>query len=528
MTVLIVDDQLSVLKGIVNGVHFDALGISGVKTASSALEAKEIIASESIDIILSDIEMPGENGLVLNEWVAEHYPSIIRILLTSHADFSYAQASIKLGCFDYVVQPAPFDEIERSLSKAIDKLTKDRQKEQYYNRGLLYSTHKHEMSDRIILNLYSRNVENVTQSINALNQMGYPLTRESGIRIMILDIYAYADSVDSVLFDIAIREHILDSLRFAKIDEPVHALITLNKYKQFVVLLFCNDNTLSSIPCLSYSSFYQKLTEKIDSAIACYIGQCTFFPFIRDQIPYIHKHISNNVNKKPGLFLVEKEIAQEEYLSIDENISRWKYLLHTEQFPPLKSSILSYIDFISAVNKTNLKTLCDLHQQLTQLFFSYAYQHDIDVMKLFTESYQYSDYMDGFKDIPSIRASVNFIIPAIASFSAGKDEKDDVQRAKDFILSNIAQNLSVKDVAEYVHLSPEYFTKLFKRETGQNIKNYMLQVKVDAAKDLLGNPNIPVSVVALELGYNNFSHFTQIFKKFENITPTEYRKNLNL
>ena len=134
--------------------------------------------------------------------------------------------------------------------------------------------------------------------------------------------------------------------------------------------------------------------------------------------------------------------------------------------------------------------------------------------------------MDGFKDIPSIRTSVKFIISAIADRSSSLENLNDVQRAKDYILNNIAQNLSVKDVADYVHLSPEYFTRLFKKETGQNIKNYILQVKVDVARDLLGNPNIPVSMIALELGYNNFSHFTQIFKKFENVTPTEYRKNL--
>ena len=137
-----------------------------MRTASCAAEAREIIEKETIDIVLSDIEMPGENGLELNEWIAARYPSIIRILLTSHADFTYAQTSIKLGCFDYIVQPAPYDEIEKSLSKAIDKLTKERQKERYYNSGLIYSAHKHEMNDRIVFNLYSENAENVAQSLD--------------------------------------------------------------------------------------------------------------------------------------------------------------------------------------------------------------------------------------------------------------------------------------------------------------------------------------------------------------------------
>ena len=295
MTVLIIDDQISVLKGITKGVHFDLLGISEVRTASCAAEAREIIEIETIDIVLSDIEMPGENGLELNEWIAARYPSIIRILLTSHADFTYAQTSIKLGCFDYIVQPAPYDEIEKSLSKAIDKLTKERQKERYYNSGLIYSAHKHEMNDRIVFNLYSENAENVAQSLDALNQMGYPLNQNSFIRIMILDIYSYAGSSNSVLFDIAIRENILESLHTSRMDGPVCTLNTFNRHKQFVVLLFCNDDTLGSLSNLSFSSFYQNLTEKIDPAIACYVGQCSTFPFIREEVFYIHNHILNNV-----------------------------------------------------------------------------------------------------------------------------------------------------------------------------------------------------------------------------------------
>ncbi len=102
--------------------------------------------------------------------------------------------------------------------------------------------------------------------------------------------------------------------------------------------------------------------------------------------------------------------------------------------------------------------------------------------------------------------------------------RHDVQRAKEYILANISSDISVKDVADYVHLSPEYFSKLFKKEMGENVKNYILRIKVDAAKDLLENPNIPVSTVASELGYSNFSHFTQMFKKHENVTPSEYRK----
>ena len=95
--ILIVDDQISVLNGILNAIDFQALHIDAVYTAVDASRAKEIIQTKDVHILLSDIEMPGENGLELNKWVSERYPSIVRVLLTSHASFDYVKESIKIG-----------------------------------------------------------------------------------------------------------------------------------------------------------------------------------------------------------------------------------------------------------------------------------------------------------------------------------------------------------------------------------------------------------------------------------------------
>ena len=72
-------------------------------------------------------------------------------------------------------------------------------------------------------------------------------------------------------------------------------------------------------------------------------------------------------------------------------------------------------------------------------------------------------------------------------------------------------------------MNPEYFTKLFKKETGMNIKDYIVDCKIALAKDLLTTSNLPVNMIATEVGYSNFSHFTQIFKRAEHMTPSEYR-----
>lgn len=119
MTVLLVDDQISILSGLISGLDWDNLGITSIKTADNASQAKEILEQEPVDIVLCDIEMPGENGLSLLRWARNRGMDFICVFLTSHADFLYAKEAIQLNCFDYILQPARYDEIQATVSKAI-------------------------------------------------------------------------------------------------------------------------------------------------------------------------------------------------------------------------------------------------------------------------------------------------------------------------------------------------------------------------------------------------------------------------
>ena len=104
MTILMVDDQKSVLDGLLSGLDFESVDIDRVYAASSAAEAMEILRRQPVDILMTDIEMPGKNGLELVSMAKELQPDLLLILLTSHAVFSYAQDSVKLGCFADTVE----------------------------------------------------------------------------------------------------------------------------------------------------------------------------------------------------------------------------------------------------------------------------------------------------------------------------------------------------------------------------------------------------------------------------------------
>ena len=305
----------------------------------------------------------------------------------------------------------------------------------------------------------------------------------------------------------------------------IHVLACLNRYKQFVMLLYCNGNSLRTLTEKNYQMFYREISHILTERLSCYVCPADHFTHLHDIIWSGHLCALNNVSKKPGLYFSDAAVPLQEALGLPENAARWSRLLENGQFDVLEDNIYSFLDYNASLNRLNLENLSEFHQELTKLFFVYSYNRKIDIMSLFSEDYTYNDYMGCFKNVESLKKGVSFLKNAVTSASSADDaSKDVIQRSVDYILANLSKDLSVKDVAEYVNFSPEYFSKLFKKETGENVKNYILRVKVDAAKDLLKNPNIPISMVASELGYSNFSHFTQMFRKHEAMTPSEYRK----
>jgi len=98
-----------------------------------------------------------------------------------------------------------------------------------------------------------------------------------------------------------------------------------------------------------------------------------------------------------------------------------------------------------------------------------------------------------------------------------------ITRAKSFIKSNQTEDLSLGQVAKAVNTSTFYFCKMFKKATGLNFTEYLSRVRIEKAKNLLLNPNLRVSEIAFEVGFQSLTHFNRVFKRVVGQSPTEYR-----
>jgi len=101
-----------------------------------------------------------------------------------------------------------------------------------------------------------------------------------------------------------------------------------------------------------------------------------------------------------------------------------------------------------------------------------------------------------------------------------------ITKAKEFIQENQSEDLSLGQVAEAVNTSTFYFCKLFKKVTGINFTDYLSRIRIEKSKNLLLNPNLRVSEIAFEVGFQSLTHFNRVFKRILGQSPTEYRAQL--
>ena len=142
MNILVVDDEVAVIQILKRAICWEELGIDKVFTAYNSQEAKRIITEDKIEIVISDIEMPQENGIQLLTWVQQKYPRIINIILTGFPDFNYAKDAISIGVFKFLLKPVIFAELKQVITEAVEYIEEEKRKEIQRKYGEYYENNR--------------------------------------------------------------------------------------------------------------------------------------------------------------------------------------------------------------------------------------------------------------------------------------------------------------------------------------------------------------------------------------------------
>ena len=231
----------------------------------------------------------------------------------------------------------------------------------------------------------------------------------------------------------------------------------------------------------------------------------------------------SNVAAKGRVFLSEEEIAspRQEGGVLDQE--KVHLLLQEKKVKDLMDYLKFTMEYLAARKMIDQAALAEIRRCLWQEVGIYLSSRGIETARVFTEPAAAALEERSVSSLPDMMRWQAYLIPRTIAFVRETEKSGSVvERAKNFIREHYRENISRTQVAECVFLNPEYMAKLFKKETGISLKQYISDYRIERAKDLLSVPDVRISDVAEQVGFESFSYFSTVFKKTTGETPLEY------
>lgn len=522
MMLLIVDDQRDVVNSLVRGIDWEKLMISKVFTANSAKEAKQIMEEHKISILLSDIEMPEEDGLSLFRWVKEQEKETECIFLTAHADFAYAREAIALGGFDYILQPARFEEIEKAVRKAIVKVKQRIKLDRLEQQQSFLQQQQEQLLEGVVEEIFECGRERLQEIYRNLIPM-FPKHYEKGkfypVDIQILHWRTDKDEWNEQLIKYVFRNVIQELFQ----DLPYEFVISNIGESNYPVVFYTDREQFHqeelNTRLIQLADFFQA---KMEFSIAIYLdGSAKQDDF--EIVCGVKEAMNNNIMQKTGVFL-GKDVVQSEEDIRELSLELWSRQIDQGEEILVKNEIERFMKRKDREGRLSLLLMKSIHHNFTKAYYAVMEKRKLSANELFNETYRYEDYMNAFRSFDSMRKAIDCCFEYLHACEENTENVDAVETIKRYISENISKNITRKEVASHVYLNEEYCSRLFKSKTGYAFKDYLMMEKMNYAKKLLVATNFSVGIIASKIGFDNYSYFSKAFRKMEDMSPQEYRQ----
>ncbi len=525
---LVVDDEKYAVKGISQGIDWSDIPFDGVFEAMDVGAAKEWFQQHRIDVLISDIEMPGCSGIELLKWVKEHSPATETIFLTGHAHFSYAQQAIQIGSFDYVLKPVDHDELKGIVRKAIRKIEEGRQQQSFNEMHKYY--YKQWQSQLPILverfwqDVIGQRVSFVPDRIQgAFDMYDIPLRVDGKIIPILISIEYWREDLDSK--DEEIMEYALRKAAEEIILKEDAGAVLQDQNRLNLVFIYCGDGGLAREDLLNRCREYVRACKQYFYChLSSYVGVETPVADIAEGLQTLLNIERNNVTLSNGVI---DQKGYEEQSSAPQKLfsfSDWAILFESGKRDELLARIRDSLEQLQRDN-VHSESLEAVYFGILSLIYDTLHKKGLSVREVYLPQ-ELQDMKSATRTVQHLRAWSERVIATGTEYFANhhKDVSSVIAKVQEYIVAHLSEDLHREQIAATVYLNPAYLSRLFKKETGKSLSEYIAEARMERAKKLLVQSNDKVSNIAEAIGYVHFSHFAKMFKKITGVTPQEYRK----
>lgn len=525
MRVLIIDDDIAITEALCGAINWKKLDIDEVETANSAERARKILKAQRSDIVICDIEMPKETGLDLLKWYREENMDGKFLFLTSHESFYYATEAIKLHAEEYLMKPFKVDMMEMVIQKLIRSLKQEREIRRGSEYGKWVIGNMREVKLAFWSNLLAGRIpntqENIVQELKK-RKIDHDMEKQyclviSGITNMEQDINTYGRSM---------VQFILENLHSELLcGEPENDSIVYFEHKDdciFAAVCDAQPETELKEKC---RNLIQKCGALLSSTITC----CISVPCqITDFYEVYHRNLdvlSRNIVYYGDAF-TEKQAFEYNVQGVpvmQMNVMD-EYLEKRD-----KKGFLDYLkkelerkERQRALSGEMLKSI---QQEVQQAVYVYLAKKGIQISLLFGDDMSVKLSEKAGQSVLDMMRWENYLLGRVFEYEEEIQKSQTIiEKINGYIHEHYKENIGRNEIGAQFFLVPEYLAKMYKKKTGQNLKDYINGYRLQQAKRLLSNPEMKVSDVASEVGFDNFSYFSTLFKKEYEMTPNEYKK----
>ncbi|MBP1993231.1 response regulator [Paenibacillus eucommiae] len=523
-TIVIVDDEKLVRVGLQSIMNWEQNGYEVIGVYRNGEEAWEAIQGRCPDIVLTDIRMPKMDGMALIALLKQHYAHVNVIILSSYEDFEYTRKAIQMNVKDYLVK----HELEaEELVRVLNNLDYPLQKHASEPASL-------QIQEKQKLLLLTRQPEHKAWHNGAFLQNEIP---------MIAQHFNTADE-QQIFFWFSFRvlpnkhadlEHEWKALS-ALLDEAFarfHACFIGCEAGTYVGFIQMSDQTLPVV-----KGEVGKITDEVLRSaknilnMELYCGLSGAFT----QLKGLPEGRSEATKALEGFFYQGKgvywydEASQTRSFSEAEWIGLYrqvKQILWNEQFDQLYLWIEQQSDTI--LPEMNIDEAIRFAQMIAQRLIDYLlerYQVDLIhqnkdfpvVYELFLQLHHANSYGELSRLLIQVLQAGQAVIREL------KEKKGWIKKTCEYIEDNFNQPLRLEEIARRVNFSENYFSQRFRQETGYSFSDYLMNYRIEKAKELFLLDQLSTEEVAEQVGYANTNYFTRVFKKITGMTISDYKR----
>lgn len=528
--VVLADDEPKVCDLISRLVEWESHDMKLVGVAHNGIAAMDLIRLHHPDLVISDIKMPGYDGLILLQKARELFPEIEFVIISGYRQFEYAQTAIQYGVCDYLLKPINRENLQETLHKIHIR----------HGRRTVVQSNEHVIRSTLLRDLLDQHV--VTESdIAALNDAyQFHFAPDDALSLFVLK----ADALDSAELDTEIKADISTGLKesmWALLQKHVQPLchdieVLENGYFVWGILgapkqelRAIRTELLNTIKELRVKfSLFSRL--RLSMAIA---PPCEGCGSLNEAMTLARRMLDQRLNDRHSV-LFEQPVTEAEFPR--------QAMLST-----FSTSMESLID---VMDRENIQDSLERYQSELQAYKLAGYQlYDMAISGYHAiydatqRNLMQKNIADAAKRIRSEAAfqtlaeqcgSVERLFSVFKEQALGmigeyqelvsSSNTRPINMAKQYIQDHYQQHLSLDEISEHVGFNPSYFTTLFKKETGQTVVEYLTETRIKQARQMLRTTRMTVQEICEAVGYRDGKHFLKTFKKETGVSPNEYRK----